>query len=134
MKNILIIGTFDFLHVGHFNLFLESSRMGNIIIGVTSDKLNSKNNAKDELFFDQNDRIKYIEKIRLNKEVVLIDPTTGNNLDKIVKDYKITHIAMGTDYLNSKEKINLAKRLHVKIIFIERTDGVSSTELRRLYK
>lgn len=130
MKKILLIGTFDFLHAGHINLFLEAKKYGEIVIGVTSDRLNKENKEKADLIFDQSERIKMIKFLRFVDDVFLIDPHNGLTIDKISLNNQITHLGVGDDHLNSKEKEDLAKRLNIDLLFFPRTEGISSTEVR----
>lgn len=132
MKTILAIGTFDVLHSGHINLFYEAQNIGKLIVGVTSDKLNSRNQKKDKLKFNEQERISFIKMLRFVESTELIDPDNGITLETIVNKHQITHIAFGSDYIGSNEKLNLANRLGLKIIFFERTKGISSTYLRNL--
>lgn len=132
MKNILLIGTFDFLHAGHINLFYNASKHGNVFVCVTSDALNERNESKDKLMFNEGTRVKMIKPLAFIEDVVIVDPDNGVTLEKIVAKYNINAICHGSDYANDEGKKNLAKRLGVELIILDRTEGISSSELRSI--
>ncbi len=130
-RKILLIGTFDTLHGGHVNLFYNASKLGEVFVGVTSDRLNKENPEKDNLFFDENKRIKMIEPISFVNKVFLIEPQNGLTLENIVKENEIDALVCGSDYKDDQNKINLAKRLGVEFIILPRTEEISSSDIRK---
>lgn len=130
MKNILVIGTFDVLHAGHINLLYRASLEGNVIVGVTSDKLNEVNENKEKLMFNQFLRSKAIESIIFVKKVVIIDPDSGSDLGKIIVDNSIDFVAHGSDHDSEKKEKYFKEKYNVGYIIFDRTDGISSSYLR----
>ncbi len=129
-RKILLIGTFDTLHGGHVNLFYNASKLGEVIVGVTSDRLNNENPDKGDLYFNEEKRIKMIEPISFVDKVLLVEPEKGLTLESIVKENGIDTLICGSDYAGDENKIKLAKRLGIEFIVLPRTEGISTSEVK----
>lgn len=124
MKKVITYGTYDLLHEGHINLLRRAKALGDyLIVGVTSDsfdkergKLNVRNNVLE--------RIEAVKKTGFADEIVIED-YMGQKIDDIQK-YNIDIFAIGSDWEGKFDYLND----YCKVIYLPRTEGISSTKLR----
>lgn len=123
-KIVITYGTFDLLHQGHINLLRRAKELGNyLIVGVTSDsfdrgrgKLNVRNNVLE--------RVEAVKATGYADEVIIED-YLGQKIDDIQK-YDVDIFAIGSDWLGKFDYLNE----YCKVVYLPRTEGISSTMLR----
>ncbi len=121
---VITYGTYDLLHQGHLNLLRRAKELGNyLIVGVTSDsfdrgrgKLNVRNNVLE--------RVEAVKATGLADEVIIED-YLGQKIDDIQK-YDVDIFAIGSDWEGKFDYLNE----YCKVIYLPRTEGISSTMLR----
>lgn len=124
MKKVITYGTYDLLHQGHLNLLRRAKDLGDyLIVGVTSDsfdrgrgKLNVRNNVLE--------RVEAVKATGFADEVIIED-YIGQKIDDIQK-YDIDIFAIGSDWEGKFDYLNE----YCKVIYLPRTQGISSTQLR----
>lgn len=124
MKKVITYGTFDLLHEGHLNLLRRAKALGDyLIVGVTSDsydqdrgKLNVHNNVLT--------RIQSVKDSGLADEVI-IEEYIGQKIDDI-QHYQVDIFAIGSDWEGHFDYLNE----YCEVIYLPRTEGISSTMLR----
>ena len=124
MKKVITYGTYDLLHQGHINLLRRAKELGDyLIVGVTSDsfdrgrgKLNVRNNVLER-----------VEAVRATgyADEVIIEDYMGQKIDDIQK-YHVDIFAIGSDWEGQFDYLNE----FAKVVYLPRTEGVSSTMLR----
>lgn len=124
MKKVITYGTYDLLHEGHINLLRRAKELGDyLIVGVTNDsfdrdrgKLNVRNNVLER-----------VEAVKATGFVdqVIIEDYMGQKIDDILK-YDIDIFAIGSDW---EGKFDYLKEF-CEVVYLPRTEGVSSTMLR----
>ena len=120
MKYILTTGTFDVLHYGHINLLRKAKEMGDyLIVG-----LNVTKNGKST-YYSYEERKKILEAIRYVDKVVPIEKQEDKY--KWLKESDI--FVIGSDYIGYPDIEEIRKYAEVK--FIERTPGISSTQVKQ---
>ncbi|MCS3924896.1 Gfo/Idh/MocA family oxidoreductase [Methanosalsum natronophilum] len=125
-KQTLVItyGTFDLFHDGHYKLLKRARDLGDqLIVGVTSeifDQNRGKLNVQDELM----QRVNNVKKTGLADKII-IEEYEGQKINDIIK-YNVDIFAIGSDW---KGKFDYLKE-HCEVIYLDRTKGISSTELR----
>lgn len=127
-------GAFDMFHIGHLNLINHAKDYCDyLIVGVNSDKLISEYKHKCAVI-NENERAEIVRNIKAVDECVI-----ATTLDKIValEKYHYDAIFIGDDWKGNprweQTKIDLAER-GVDLVFLPRTEGVSSTELGEVIK
>ena len=118
-KNILVDLSATIIHHGHIRLLKKASKLGNVIVALTSDAQIKKHKGyKSELNFLQRkeilESIKYVDKVI--KSNWMID-------NKLLKKYKIDFVVHGNDNSNKIDK--------KKMIIFKRTKGISSSLIRK---
>lgn len=124
MKRIITYGTYDLFHEGHRRLLRRAKALGDyLVVGVTSenyDEARGKLNVQQSLM----ERIKNIKDSGLADEII-VEEYEGQKINDIQK-YQIDTFAIGSDWLG---KFDYLKE-YCDVIYLERTKGISSTELR----
>lgn len=124
MVKVITYGTYDLLHQGHINLLRRAKELGDyLIVGVTSDsfdrgrgKLNVRNNVLE--------RVEAVKATGYADEVIIED-YVGQKIDDIQK-YNIDIFAIGSDWEAKFDYLNE----FTKVVYLPRTEGISSTMLR----
>ena len=124
MTKVITYGTYDLLHQGHINLLRRAKELGDyLIVGVTSDsfdkgrgKLNVRNNVLE--------RVEAVRKTGYADEIIIED-YLGQKIDDIQK-YNVDVFAIGSDWEGHFDYLNE----YCKVVYLPRTEGVSSTMLR----
>lgn len=124
MKKVITYGTYDLLHQGHVNLLRRAKELGDfLIVGVTNDnfdrergKLNVRNNVLE--------RVEAVKATGLADKVIIED-YVGQKIDDIQK-YGVDIFAIGSDWKGKFDYLNE----YCQVIYLPRTEGISSTMLR----
>ena len=124
MKKVITYGTYDLLHYGHIRLLERAKALGDyLIVGVTAedfDKARGKINVEQSLM----ERIEAVKKSGLADEVI-VEEYEGQKIDDIQR-YNVDIFAIGSDWVGKFDYLNE----YCKVVYLDRTQGVSSTELR----
>lgn len=125
MTKVITYGTYDLLHYGHIRLLQRAKQLGDyLIIGVTADdfdKSRGKINVQQSLM----DRVEAIRATGIADEII-IEEYEGQKIDDIIK-YDIDIFTVGSDWKGYFDYLNE----YCKVIYLERTEGVSSSEIRK---
>lgn len=124
MKKVITYGTFDLFHYGHRRLLERAKALGDyLIVGVTAedfDKARGKINVEQSLM----ERIDAVKQTGLADEVI-IEEYEGQKIDDIQR-YDVDIFAIGSDWIGKFDYLNE----YCQVVYLDRTLGVSSTELR----
>lgn len=124
MTTVITYGTFDLLHEGHIRLLERARELGDyLIVGVTSDaydRLRGKLNVKQSL----PERIENVTKAGFADQIV-VEEYDGQKIHDIEK-WGVDVFAIGSDWAGKFEYL----RDYCDVVYLERTRGISSTELR----
>src|SRR5574344_1690077 len=124
MVKVITYGTYDLLHQGHINLLKRANALGaSLIVGVTSDsfdeergKLNVLNNVLE--------RVEAVKKTGLADKII-IEEYKGQKIDDIQK-YGVDIFTVGSDWEGHFDYLNE----YCKVVYLPRTEGISSTQIR----
>lgn len=124
MTKVITYGTYDLLHQGHINLLRRAKELGDyLIVGVTNDsfdrdrgKLNVRNNVLE--------RVEAVKATGFADQVIIED-YVGQKIDDIQK-YDVDIFAIGSDWEGKFDYLNE----FCKVVYLPRTEGISSTMLR----
>ena len=125
MKKVITYGTYDLFHRGHYNLLKRAKELGDyLIVGVTTDnfdlergKMNTCNNVME--------RIEAVKATGLADQIV-IEEYRGQKIDDIQK-YGVDIFAIGSDWEGYFDYL----KEFCEVVYLPRTQGVSSTQLRQ---
>ncbi len=123
--NIITYGTFDLLHYGHIKLLKRAKRYGNnLVVGLSTDDFNKRKGKKS------------VQPYWLRKLVVenlpfvdLVIPEDGwTQKEHDIERFNIDVLIMGSDWQDKFDD------LPCKVIYLPRTDGISTTEIKKWLK
>ncbi len=124
MTKVITYGTYDLLHHGHIRLLKRAKALGDyLIVGVTSedfDRERGKINVQQTLM----DRIAALEATGIPDQIV-VEEYEGQKIDDIQR-YGVDIFTVGSDWVGYFDYL----RDYCEVVYLDRTEGVSSTELR----
>lgn len=124
MKKVITYGSFDLFHEGHYKLLQRAKQLGDyLIVGVTTeqyDEYRGKLNVIDSLM----ERIENVKKTGFADEIIIEDHV-GQKLEDIQK-YQADIFTVGSDWEGSFDFL----KDYCEVVYLERTQNVSSTMLR----
>lgn len=124
MVKVITYGTYDLLHYGHRRLLERAKALGDyLVVGVTSDdydRVRGKINNQQTLM----ERIAAVRATGLADEII-VEEYDGQKIDDI-RRMGIDIFTVGSDWTGKFDYLNE----YCQVIYLPRTQGVSSTELR----
>lgn len=124
MVKVITYGTYDLFHYGHQRLLERAKALGDyLIVGVTSDSFDltrGKINAQQSLM----ERIESVRATGLADEII-VEEYEGQKIDDI-KRYGVDIFTVGSDWKGYFDYLNE----FCKVVYLDRTEGVSSSEIR----
>lgn len=128
MKTVITYGTFDLLHYGHLRLLQRAKQLGDyLIVGVTSKEFDDKRgklNVKQTL----EERIENVKQTGL-ADLIIVENHEGQKEEDVQK-YHVDIFTLGSDWTG---KCDYLKK-YCEVIYLERTEGISSSLLRKTNK
>lgn len=124
MIKVITYGTYDLLHYGHIRLLERAKSLGDyLIVGITADdfdKTRGKINVQQPLM----ERIEAVRATGIADEII-VEEYEGQKIDDIRK-YDVDIFTVGSDWVGKFDYLNE----YCKVVYLERTQGVSSSEIR----
>lgn len=123
-------GVYDMFHIGHLNILRRAKEQCDyLIVGVSTDELvQHEKNKTPIISFEE--RCSIVEAIRYVDEVV---PQFDKNKLGAWEKYKFNKMFVGSDWKGTEVWNRFEEQfrpLGVEIIYLDHTDGISSTILR----
>ena len=124
MVKVITYGTFDLLHEGHIRLLERARKLGDwLIVGVTADgydQVRGKINVQQTL-------MERIEAVRLTglADEIIVEEYEGQKIDDI-RRMGVDIFTVGSDWVGYFDYLSD----YCKVVYLDRTEGVSSSELR----
>lgn len=133
MKEYLIgytTGVYDMFHIGHLNIIKRAKEQCDyLIVGVSTDELVKREKNKSPI-------IPFVERVAIVESIKYVDkvvPQEDKNKFGAWEKYHFNKMFVGSDWKGSDAWINYEKQfapLGVEIVYLDHTDGISSTILR----
>lgn len=124
MIKVITYGTFDLLHYGHIRLLERAKALGDyLIVGVTADDFDKKRgkiNVQQSLM----ERLEALKAVGIADKII-VEEYEGQKIDDI-KRFDVDIFTVGSDWKGEFDYL----REYCEVIYLKRTVGVSSTELR----
>lgn len=124
MIKVITYGTYDLLHEGHLRLLKRAKALGDyLIVGITGDGFDlarGKINVQQSL-------VERIEAVRATglADQIIVEEYEGQKIDDI-RRYDVDIFTVGSDWKGKFDYLNS----FCKVIYLERTEGISSSEIR----
>ena len=122
--NVITYGTFDLFHVGHLRLLQRVKNLGHhLTVAISTDDFNAIKEKKTLIPYEQRKDI--VENIKCVDQV--IPETCWEQKEEDIKTFNIDIFAMGNDW---QGKFDFLKD-HCEVVYLPRTDDISSTEIKK---
>ena len=126
-KTVITYGTFDLFHIGHLKLLQRIKNLGDrLIVAVSTDEFNTLKGKKTIIPYEQ--RAEIVSNIKCVDFVI-----PENNWEQKIEDiqkYNVDIFTMGNDW---EGKFDFLKE-YCEVIYLDRTEGISSTQLKQTLK
>ena len=122
--NTWINGTFDILHVGHLRMLKYGSSLGNLYVGIDSDRRVKEKKGDLRPFNTEKVRKEFLESIRYVDKVHIFD--TDEELSELIKTAHPDFHIIGEEY---RDKKIIGSEFSREIIFFPLVEGYSTTKI-----
>lgn len=123
MQKVITYGTFDTFHYGHLELLKRAKQLGDyLIVGLSTDNFN-KIKGKDS-FFDFCKRKEWLESIKFID--MIIPEESWDQKQSDIDKYYIDIFVMGDDWIGKFDNLKCT------VVYLPRTSGISSTQIKKL--
>ena len=127
MRTVITYGTFDIFHIGHLLLLERLRGLGDrLVVGVSTDGFNSIKGKKTVVPYEQRARI--LSALKCVDKVLPENAWEQKRADILREDVKI--FGMGSDWAGKFDSL----RDICEVVYLPRTEDISSTELKDLIK
>ena len=124
IKKVITYGTFDLFHIGHLRLLKRVKSLGqHLTVAVSTDEFNAVKGKKTLIPYEQ--RREIVENIKCVDQV--IPETCWEQKKEDIKTFDIDIFAMGNDWEGKFDFL----RNHCEVVYLPRTDDISSTEIKK---
>lgn len=127
-------GVYDMFHIGHLNIIRRAKKQCDyLIVAVSTDELVEKEKGKTPVI-PYKERAEIIGALKYVDQVV---PQINKKKVEAWEKYHFDKMFVGSDWKGSmqwKKYEEEFKTLGVEIVYLEYTDGISSTKLTRVIK
>ena len=123
-------GVFDLLHRGHLNILTQAAALGDLIVGIMTDKGVENTKARRPILTLE-ERTAQLQSLPFVASVV---PYTDPDQRPVYERLKPDIIVQGDDWLYSADRtaaIEHLKANRIRLVLLPRTEGISTTEIRR---
>jgi len=124
-KTVLTYGTFDLLHYGHLEILRRASLLGDkLIVGISTDEFNELKGKTCVLAYQK--RKELLESLDYVDKVIPEDNWAQKVTD--VQENNVDIFVMGNDWEGKFDNL----KEHCKVIYFQRTKGISTTKLKSI--
>lgn len=124
MKKVITYGTYDLLHHGHTALLKRAKALGDyLIVGVTADGFD-KERGKLNVSQSLAERIENVRNTGI-ADMIIVEEYEGQKISDIEK-YGVDIFTVGSDWVGKFDYLSE----YCQVVYLPRTRGISSTELR----
>lgn len=124
-------GVYDMFHIGHLNILRRAKELCDyLVVGVTTDELCYKRKLKYPIICET-ERLEIIQAIRYVDQAIF-----QTNMDKVSAARRLGAdvVFVGSDWKNTPSWLAYEKELkkiNCDVIYLDHTDGISSSILRK---
>lgn len=130
MKTVITFGVFDLLHFGHINLFRRAKYYGDfLIVAVQDDNNVVANKPNTKLINNLEKRMADVVSVEYVAKAIQY-----SQIDDDIKTINFDVLVVGEDQNNEhfQNAIKWCENNKKEVVILERTKGISSTQLRNL--
>lgn len=124
-RTVLTYGTFDLFHIGHLRLIERLCGLGDrLVVGVSTDDFNAEKGKKSVVSYE--DRAAIVDSIKGVDRVIPEESWAQKERD--IAEHQVDVFAIGEDWRGRFDHLEQ----HCQVVYLPRTQGVSSTEIKRM--
>ena len=127
-------GVYDMFHIGHLNVIKRAREQCDyLIVGVSTDELVQHDKGKTPVI-PYEERVQIVEAIKYVDKVV---PQPDKNKKGAWEKYNFDKMFVGSDWKETPQWKGYEEEfepLGVEIVYLQHTDGISSTKLTNVIK
>ncbi len=134
MRKVMVFGTFDILHEGHRNLFLQAKQHGDYLIAVVATDKNTVEIKKRSPMHNEQERLETVQ-AEFNVDLAVVGD--GSDPYKVIVEHRPDIICLGYDQHNCfEEKLaNKLKEYKLNVLLVRlnpyQADTYKSSLLRK---
>ena len=143
-KIVLVKGTFDLFHIGHLNLLRRAKSLGDVLVVIVKSDEAVKLKGTERPFVDEYSRALIVDSIKYTDYCVIANEKNSIDYDgclnekdwlqyesysRIIKELKPNIVIKQPDNCIPKCLLELYEKYSTKVIELERTEGISTTEI-----
>lgn len=130
---VMVFGTFDYLHAGHENLFIQARELGDEIVAIIARDKTVRNIKGETPDHNEKERLENLKNTGWAEMVFLGNP---KDKTKVIKEYRPDIIALGYDqfaFTYRLEKFLMDIKLDAKIVRLKpyRPDMYKSSIIKK---
>lgn len=141
---VLVKGTFDLFHIGHLNLLRRAKSLGDILVVIVKCDEAVKFKGTKRPFVDEYNRALIVDSIKYTDYCVIANEKNSRNYhsslnekdklqferySRIIKELKPNIVIKQPDNCIPQCLLELYDKYSTKVIELERTEGISTTEI-----
>ena len=129
MKIVITFGVFDYFHYGHLKLLKRCKNLGNyLIVAIHKDEDIKKTKPGTKVLYSLEKRLEMLDSLKCVDEVV-----SYSSVDEDIKRFDFDILVVGPDQTHDgfKRAIEWCKQHKKEVVVLERTPGISSSQLRK---
>ena len=130
MKKVFTVGVYDYLHIGHVNLFRRAKALGDyLIVAVQDSDQILKYKPSTTILYNTKERLYMVQSIKYVDEAVVYA-----DVDTIVKEVDFDIFVTGPDQVHDgfQRAMQWCKEHGKQVVVLPRTDGISSSQLKAM--
>lgn len=128
MKKVFTVGVYDYLHIGHVNLFRRAKALGDyLIVAVQDSDQILKYKPNTTILYNTEERLYMVQSIKYVDEVVVYA-----DVDTIVKEVNFDIFVTGPDQIHDgfQRAMQWCREHGKQVVVLPRTEGISSSQLK----
>ncbi len=127
MTKVITYGTFDLFHYGHLKILERAKELGDyLIVAVSTDEFNATKHKAN--IYPYRHRSEIVKAIEFVDEVIPENKWEQKIED--VKKHNIDVFVMGDDWKGEFDFLSE----HCKVVYLPRTDNISSSQIKDSFK
>ena len=124
VKTVWVNGSFDVLHIGHIRMLKHAASLGELIVGIDTDRRISELKGPTRPCNKLEDRKEMLESFHFISKVLVFD--TGEELRDTIKEVNPDYLVVGAEYI---ERGVIGGEHAGEIVFFPRIPEYSTTNI-----
>jgi D-beta-D-heptose 7-phosphate kinase/D-beta-D-heptose 1-phosphate adenosyltransferase len=124
IKRVWVNGTFDILHIGHIKLLEYASSLGELRVGIDTDRRVKELKGQGRPFNNTKDRVLMMMSLKYVNDVKTFD--SREQMIELIKEWNPDYMVVGSEYI---DKEVVGSEWAKELIFFNRIADYSTTKI-----